>query len=360
MGSKKDEIALSDIYASFWQSIVYLWQRKWKIVIVGILACTLGVVYSLTRPEVYSSKLTFIVENSGNGGRLGALSGIASNFGISGLGESDGGLYQNQANLTSYLESRVIVEEALLKQVPDSKHSFAEEFARAYGWREEWNEDADLKKIDLSPGKDKATATNEEDSVLFEMYQFLLEEEILGVSIPNEDGSILSINMSVRSKAFARYFPQELLSIVVRNYSDTKTKLLRENVTILERQVDSVRTELDEALASSASAKDQVFGLNPAFDVERVRIGKEQVNIQVTSMLLGEMIKNLELARVKLMDQTPLIEVVDPPKYPLDTKENSWIKTGIIFGIAGGILAVLFFLGVRLVQRLHKEATINQ
>lgn len=359
MSSKKDEISLAEVYAGFWHSLVYLWGRKWAIVVIGLLGCVSGILYAYLKPVEYSSKLTFIVEDAGGGG-LSGLSGIASSFGISGLGESEGGLYQNQANLKSYLKSRIIVEEALLEPVPDTKISYAEELAKVYGWREEWNEDAKLKKLNFAPGKTHDNFTLQEDSVLFEMYKFIVEEGVVGVAVPDEEGSILSITTTVRSEKFARYFPEELLRIVVRNYSDTKTKLLRKNVEIFEHQVDSVRTELNEALASSASAKDQVFGLNPAFDVERVKIGKEQVNIQVTSMLLGEMIKNLELARVKLMDQTPLIEIVDPPKYPLEKNERGLIKWGLLFGISGGLLAVFFFLGVRLVRRLHAATEITQ
>ena len=351
---EKDEITLVELYVKLKGVMRHLWKRKLLIVLIGLLGGGLGLTYALLKPVEYSSKLSFIVERSGNN-KLGGLSSLASSFGIGGV-DADGGLYENQTNLMNYLKSRSIVETALLTKIPESKYTFAEVLSKSEGWEQDWKEDKKIPSVSFSAKKSLEDYKIHEDSLLFEMYTFMLEEDILSVNVPDEEGSITTIVVHHKNKLFARYLPEVLLDIVSKNYIDAKTRDARRNVKVLEHQVDSVKTELYDALSSSAGSTDQVFGLNPAYSAERVPVGKSQVKIQVASKVLEELIKNLELAKLRLMDTKPLIETIDRPSFPLEEIKKSKVFYTILGGLLGGVFAILFLLTQRFVKLIALEA----
>lgn len=354
---KKDEVSMVEVYRKFQASLKFLWSKKWWVILLGSLGIVLGFTYAFLTPTQYKSKLTFFVEQSGNSGRLSSLTNLANNLGLGSL-DGGAGFYDNQQNLEGYLKSRSLVEETLISEVPTKKVTFAKLLAQSQGWDKEWKKDKKLSKVSFDPNKPRDKYTADEDSLLYEMYNYLLEENILQISLP-EEGSIIVISVTEKDQTFSRYFPEVLLEFVSKNYSAAKTKIARESVDILQHQVDSVRIVLYEAMSSSAGSSDRIFGLNPAYGRERVTVGKQQVQIEVASALLKELIKNLELAKLRLMDEKPLIEIIDRPNFPVEEIKKSKIIYAIVGGICGGIVCILFLLGVRFIRQLDEASSEN-
>jgi len=75
--------------------------------------------------------------------------------------------------------------------------------------------------------------------------------------------------------------------------------------------------------------------LNPALNVRRVPSAKKQVDVQANTAILTELVKQTELAKVSVRRETPLIQVLDRPIYPLKIDRIGKTK-GIFLG---------FFLG---------------
>lgn len=353
MAEKEDEISLVDVYLKLRDTVRFLWSKKISILIAGALGGVIGLTYAYFKPIEFESRLTFIVDQKGVSKGLGAFSGIASSFG---LGAGDGGLYDNQANIMNYLKSRKVIENSLISRIPGTKTSFAERFVKEYGWEEDWMKDSRLQKMDFSLDKPREKYSLSEDSVLNCIYTFLLDERMLEISLPDEEGSILEIDFNSFDDTISRYFPETLLSIVSKNYTHTKTKLSRENVELLQHQTDSVRNALNQSLVDAANSSDQIFGLNPALNVRRVPTTKEQIDIESSRVLLGELIKNLELAKVQLKDQTPLIEVIDEPRFPLKQSKNSKISFMLYFGIISSIIFSLILLARKFISGIIEKS----
>ena len=110
---------------------------------------------------------------------------------------------------------------------------------------------------------------------------------------------------------------------------------------ILERQTDSIRAELNNAISGVATANDNTFNLNPALNVRRVPSARKQVDVQANTAILTELVKQTELAKVTVRSETPLIQVLDRPILPLK-KEQFGKKNGLVLGgFLAGFLTVL-------------------
>ena len=116
--------------------------------------------------------------------------------------------------------------------------------------------------------------------MLLSVYKFTLEENLLSIGIPDDEGSIMSIGFKSIDDTLSKFFPEVLLELVSQDYINTKTSSAQKNVDILEYQSDSVRSSLNEAILNAATETDQVFGLNPALNVKRVPATKEQLDIK--------------------------------------------------------------------------------
>ena len=358
MAENKDVISMVDIYLKLRQTLRFLWGKKLSLITAVILGSTIGLTYAVFKPVEYESELTFIVDQAGGSKGLGALGGIASSFGFGDLG-GDGGLYENQVNLMSFIKSRSMMEKALLAEIPGTKQTFAERFINVYGWKEEWKGDPLLKDIRFLPHEKREHFSVVKDSVLYEIYLYSLEEEVIKVSVPDDEGNIISLNFKALDDTLAKYFPKVLLDAVSESYINAKTKLAKDNVYILQHQTDSVRKELNKALFNSAYQTDEVFGLNPAFNVRRVPANKEQIDVRASSVLLEELIKNLELARVQLKSQTPLIEVIDEPRFPLKTEKRNKLAFMLVSGIIFVFVVALYLILASYFKTLFKENNLS-
>jgi capsular polysaccharide biosynthesis protein len=348
---KEEEVTLVDIVIKLKKSIGFLWSKKKLILIVGFAGGILGLSYSIFKPIKYKSHLTFIVESTSKSGGLGALSGLASSFGLGGIG-GNGGLFENQINLMNYLQSNTILEDVLLSELDNSGRTFAQHFLECYQWNESLESTPSLSKIKFNVNEDRSNFSLPKDSVLHSICNFINENELISISKPDDEGSIIAINVLSESDSLSKFLPERLLEVVSEKYIEMKTRLSQQNVSLLQFQTDSVRRVLNASLISSASSADQVYGLNPAMAVKRVPVARDQIDVQASTILLGELIKNLELAKMTLKDQTPVIEVIDCSRFPLEEDKPRKLISIIVFGFLSVFITSVCLLSVRFYKKI--------
>ena len=124
------------------------------------------------------------------------------------------------------------------------------------------------------------------------------------------------------------------------------------NVEILQKQADSIRAELNSAITGVAAAGDNVYNLNPAFNVKKTPSTRRQVDVQANTAILTQLVANLELSKVSLRKETPLIQVIDRPILPLDKDKVSKLKSILLGGFLAGFLTVLYLVFTSLYKKI--------
>ncbi|MNS89941.1 hypothetical protein D3C72_1239740 [compost metagenome] len=309
------------------------------------MGAAFGVTYSFIKKPIYTATLSFALEDEKSGGGLGGALGLASSLGFD-MGGSGGGAFSG-ANLSELFKSRSMVEQTLLTSVfvEGDSITLAEFYIKNSKWREKWNDKPKFKNIQFLPNVKRKYFTRVHDSILGVIYRDLSKE---GLTVEQRDKKISIISMNVLStdELFAKYFCEALARQVGLFYVTTKSKKARMNMAILQRQTDSIRGELNGAITGVAVANDETFNLNPALNVQRAPSARRQVDVQANTAILTELVKQTELAKVTLRRETPLIQVIDRPIFPLPSDRFGKGK-GIIFGgFLGGFL-ILFYLIIR-------------
>lgn len=348
-----DEISLKELITKI-KKLYYYLLCKWKIIIIaGIIGAILGLTYSFMKKPIYTATLSFALEDDKSaGGGLGSALGLSSALGFD-LG--GGGSIFTGSNLTELFKSRSMVEQTLFTPVTQNGKviSLAEMYIQNQGWRKKWKDNPKLSTLEFLPNPNRKSFSRLHDSIYGQMYNNLSKA---GLTVAQKDKkiSIINIDVSSNNELFSKFFCEALAKVVSDFYISTKSKKARINMAILQRQTDSIRGELNEAITGVAVANDNTFNLNPALNVRRAPSARRQVDVQANTAILTELVKQSELAKVNLRKETPLIQVIDRPILPLSEERFGKSKGIILGGFISAFLVILFLILKKLVIRLIK------
>jgi len=123
-------------------------------------------------------------------------------------------------------------------------------------------------------------------------------------------------------------------------------------VTVLQRQADSVKEVLNNSINGVASAIDANPNANPQLLILKAPSQRKQVDVQASTAIYAEIVKNLELSKISLRQDVPLIQIIDEPILPLLKTKVGKLKGIILGGILGGFLCISFILIKKMLKNL--------
>jgi hypothetical protein len=345
-----DEISLKELILKvqeWWRFLL----SKWKVILLaGIIGGLLGLTYAWLKKPVYKAELSFALQDEKSGGGLGSALGLASQFGID-LGGSAGGEFSGD-NLLELMKSRSMVEKALLTTdtINGKRETLAEFYIDFNKLRKGWKGKPGLENIHFLPGANRAQFTLKQDSILGVFHQTLIKSN-LTVDKVDKKLSIITLAVNSTNESFSKDFTEVLAKVVSDFYIQTKTERAAKNVAILQRQTDSVRRMLNGAISGVAISADVNPNANPLMQTLHVPSLRRQVDVQANTAILTELVKNLEIAKMTLLQETPLIQVIDRPILPLDKDRVGKLKGLIVGGMIAGLLVVIGLIFIRFYKR---------
>ncbi|QEK52215.1 lipopolysaccharide biosynthesis protein [Pedobacter aquae] len=349
INTAEDEISLKELILKLKEWYLYL-LSKWKtILIAGILGGALGLAYAYMKKPVYTATTTFVLEEGESGGGLGAYAGIASMVGID-LGGGGGGIFKGE-NILELYKSRKMIQETLLSQdtFEGKQQLLIDRYIEFNKLRESWKEKPELANLNFSA--DLKGYNRLRDSLMGKIVENI-NNGVLSVSKPDKKLSIIKVDVVSKDELFAKSFADNIVAKVNQFYVETKTKKSIENVAILQYQTDSVRRVLNNSIGGVAAEIDANPNTNPAFQKLRVGSQKKQMDVQAAGAVYEELVKNLELSKITLRQDKPLIQVIDEPVLPLKMDKIGKAK-GIVFGgISFGFIAIIFLLVKGILKRI--------
>ena len=346
-----DEISLKELVLKIKEWYRFL-LTKWKlIVLAGIIGGLIGFTYAYFQKPTYKAVLTFALEEDKGGGASG-LGGLASQFGFD-IAGSGGGAFAG-SNLIELMKSRLLVEKTLLNpiEVNGKTISIAEYYIQINKMREAWDENPAFKNIQFLPNADRASFTLQQDSILKGIFSSVTGPKNLTIGQKDKKVSITSIEVVSSNENFSKIFCENLAKETSEYYVEIKSKKARLNVEILQHQVDSVRGQFNTSINEVAFASDGIFNLNPALKSKGTQPAKRQVDLQINTTMLTSLVSNLEMSKMALRKETPLIQVIDKPIFPLEKEKVGKLKSLVLGGFLAGFLTVLYLVFSSLYKKL--------
>lgn len=329
-----------------WLGTLKLLLGQWKMLLMAaIVGGLLGLAYHWVKQPTYTARLTFVVEESKQSGG-GVLSALAGQFGvdIGGMSGTSGVLAGD--NVQELLRSRSLLKRVLLSKSPiDSTHTIAEDYAISYGWKEKWSKKAEIGATNTQFPIGAKALNRVQDSLLQVIMKELLDKE-LTVSKPDKKLGFFELNVTNKQELLSQSICLQLIKEATIFYIDTKTRRLKVNVERLQRKSDSLEYLLNRKTVSTLSANRDLLNINPAFATAGAGVEISNRDKVILSTIYGEVVKNLEISKTALIQETPTVQLVDQPELPLKKNKMEWwmaIGVGIVIAIVGGGGYILIF-----------------
>ncbi len=343
--AEEQEFVIRDLLKK-WAGMLKFLVRAWKILLLaGLIGGLAGLIYAWRKPVTYTARLSFVVEESKQGGGGSIVSALAGQFGfdVGNMSGSSGMLAGD--NVLELLKSRSLIRKTLLTSYKDSSNiSLADQYANAYGLKEKWlNNEKVGRQVNFPVNQ--TVFTRLEDSLLQRLVKTIFEDE-LSISKPDKKLNFFELNYTNRDEKLSQLFCERLLKIATDFYIDTKTRRLRINIDRLQQRSDSLGTLLDKKTYSAAQAAGGLIDINPTYSSPTVSAEISSRNKMIQATIYGEIVKNLEVSKTSLIQETPTVQIVDSPELPL--KRN---RLSLIIGILGGALITTFLTGLYVITQ---------
>ena len=347
MEQYNDEIQLKDILIKLSEYKTYLLKKKFTIVLISFFCLVLGIVIAIGSETKYNAELTFVVEGENKVSSLGAMSGLASQFGLDVGGSSSATFSQN--NILELLKSRGVVEATLMQhaKIDGKEDLLIEHYLEINKIKDAWKENEDLVPVSFY-----GSLTYENDSVNGGVWRSIINDKLV-IELHSDEANIINLSYTSVNEGFAKEFVEALIEQMSKMYIVHQTAQANNTLDFLQNRADSVFGELEIAELEFAKVKD----INQRIVKASGRLKELQLmrRVEVLNTMYLEIVKNLELSKITLLNQTPIINIIDKPILPLVKEKESMNLLGFLCAFLGGFLAVTFFI----FRKLLKDALVE-
>jgi uncharacterized protein involved in exopolysaccharide biosynthesis len=331
-----EKIQFVDVMDTFKRGVNNVLAQYRMMLKVTIVTTLIALVYGLLQPPSYKAVATFILEDK-SGGKSG-LGALASQIGfdIGSLTGGNAGMFEGD-NILDIMQSRLIVEKVLLSKIDstakDGNITLADLYLTANKINKKWASDPALANFKF----DATRPSQLQDSILYTIEQKIVKDNLV-VSRQNKKGSIIGIQVISKDQRFSKLFAERLLKQTSDLYIDIKTSNLNNNITKLQNKADSLQAILGGLYGKTFQvAQQQLINTNTAVKINTVPEETTQRDKTVTYTLYGEVVKNLEALKLSQINQTPVIQVLDTPKFPLVNQATPLFLI-VLMGVAVGLV----------------------
>jgi hypothetical protein len=329
------------------------------VLMVVLIGAALGLVYSIFKPVRYKAEITFSVEDSKSigGGLLSSLGGSIG-MDIGSLTGAGNGVLSGD-NVLSLLKSKSMMAECLKSAYPvtnntsltstnnivskDSNqqavitnYTIADRYADVYGLRAKWASNQKIGRAIYFGQPDQNVRL--QDSLLKTIIK-RIEEKELSVIKPDKKLSFFNIAINSKDELMSLLITQRIIKIATDFYVNAKVGRLKNNIERLEKRTDSISSLLNQQTYSATEDARLLLNVNPADINAPVYSEISQRDKMVLTTIYAELMKNLEVSKAALIQETPTVQIVDQTGFPLERIETKWHE-GILLG------AILSFLGI--------------
>ncbi len=326
--------------------------RKWYFILAFcILGGLVGYWYAASKNPVYTATTTFVLETNDRSGSS-QFAGLAAMAGID-LSGSGGGLFQGE-NIIELYKSRTMISKTLLASSDFNGKSqlLIDRYIEGNGLRKAWQNKPELKGLQFNTSGNYANPHLQllHDSIMSGIVKDIVQNSMT-IGRIDRKMNIVKVDIKSGDELFAKAFNKQLVQTVNEFYLQTKTKRSLDNIAILQHKTDSVKGVMTGSIYRAAQVVDITPNLNPTRLSQRTApIQTAQASADVNKNILSQLVQNLELSKIALQKETPLIQVVDEPILPLDKEELGKKKALVLGGLSGGIFILFLLVVVKVVK----------
>ncbi len=307
--------------------------------------------YTADMKVKYLAKSSFMT-NSDSGGSMSGIMQLAGQFGIGG-----GKNGVNADKLGELIGSQQMVFKTLLKKVEieGQEDLLVNHYIKIFNKHDDW-ESEELRDLQFRPVVHQDSLSFAENKAILKIYDEMLAK-YMHVNIGQS--GIIRANFESNSPLFGKFFIEELI-VTLRDFYVNKTveqqKIAYE---VISHRTDSIYNRLlgaDHSLAEWLESNKKPLMARTIKADKKIKGEQIQRSAEILGVMYEEAVRQREIARMNMINNTPLIQVIDLPRLPLKERKPNKLSYYLMAILFGGLL------GVSLVslRKMIKDAFRNE
>lgn len=330
----------------YWREI---WKRKWWIVLGAALLSAIMLTIAWTTPKHYNAPLTFMI-NSDEGSGISGMGAILGELGFAG---GRGG--HNYEKITQLATSRMILKKVLLTKC-DFKGK--EDFLGNHFMGIYYGSDSTSFQFTNSRDPEYLAEAEKHIIALTKLLKGSPQQGMEGIITMSydEESTIIMVNAKTLDPELSTLMANVEYDVLSAFYTQNTIEKQEATFMHISEKADSLKEEIRGAEAQLARYIDQTNGII----LQQNRLPREQLarKIEMLYIMYGEAMKNRETSEFLLKNATPYFQVIDRPAGPFQPVGKSRLKSLILGGILGGLLALVIIIGrFWFLEQLNLEQT---
>ncbi|MDQ6814069.1 MAG: hypothetical protein M3040_10040 [Bacteroidota bacterium] len=311
MSDTDEEISISKAVLLIKKVSRYLLHKWLTIMLIAVAGGLVAFFYAANKKPTYTALLTFVLSSES---RVSGLTSLASQLGFASGASGGSDLFAGD-NILTLFESRNMTGRTLFKIPPGQHQTLLNIFVKAKELDKEWKKFPATQNAFPFPN-DPAKITGVQDSLIREVHASIIAKH-LQVGRPNKALSSYTLSVTSVNETFSYYFTNFLMKETASFFIETKTRLAKQNLEMVQKEADSLRRLLGNTITATAASVQRTYNMNPAMQVERAPIQRNQANASFLTNAYSEIAQNVIIAKLDLQKQMPLYQIIDEPTLPL-------------------------------------------
>lgn len=357
MDSKEDLVSIKDIFLVIDKLYLIFKKNRLLLLIAALFGLALGLTYTIIKKAKYDGQLSFFLNENQSSSSLN-LNSLAGLAGISGVSNTS----ISEDKLVFLANSRLIVGTTLLQSavVNGRTDLLANHFIEIYKLKGAFELDTAL------VGFEKFTTSHlgeldYKQNLALDIIIFMIQKgNLLKIEAKKKAGivaqgaGIVVINFTTQNEELTKQFLDSLYRKLSEFYISKITQKHQKHFQIILARADSLKIVLSQKEIAGADYFDR--NVNLAKMTGRVKLERSRRDIEVISLMYAEVLKNLEIAKFNLENETPSFQLIDSPTYPIKRDKPS----KLLFSILGFFTApflLFWFLVIKAFIRKHRQVS---
>jgi len=332
MDSLNRSYSLADVRQLAQKVVLALTADLRRILALAALGSVLALGGLWLYPQRYQAHLLLAVEE----GESSGWQNLLAQFGLDVGGLNPGGIFEGES-LVKLFKTRYMIERTLMNKAQVDGREVL--LVNALYPHTKWGKSSNYGDVVFPETREAFTPLH--DSLLLVVSEHVAAD-LLDVYKPDKKLSLVHVNVVHENKHFAKAFTEAIVQNTTSYFLESITSKARKNLEVLQNQRDSAQDYLSAALRRNAGARDAM--VNPLFQSGQVDQYQTYVDLQIANALFVEIAKNLTLAEIGLRKQTPLIQVIERPLFPLKRTGLLWYEWMGLGALAGAAFGAYFAL----------------
>jgi Uncharacterized protein involved in exopolysaccharide biosynthesis len=317
-----------------------LWQNKIFILKVMGVGAVVGLIVAFSIPKEYTTKVVLMPEaQSGSGGTMGSLAALAGinlggSAGVDVLASPD--LYPSVFQSTPFLRGLLDIRVKDVEQEIDTTlYIYMNEYQGTAWWAYLQTIPKTMKELFLS--KNETVKGDNNNRVISEEESILLENLTKRITVTSDKKTyITSIQVTMQSQEISAFLADTLTSYFQYYIINYRTQKARNDLEYAEKLYNDSKDnyyKAQERLATHVDGNLNVISAKYRTTQERLQ---NEANLAYS--VYNQTAQQLQLAKVKVQDNTPVFTVIQPAMQPISPSKPSkkMILVGFVFFVFAG------------------------